>query len=140
MLPEAEHAAPLTRMEPKENITLAVLAWDVQHLARFTSELKADMDRRFETVDKRFDAVDKRFDAIDRRFEALDKRFLWLLGAMGATTALLLATMGAGFLFLINRQNPVAERLETSIAHVAAEVRSQREHTAKPPTPPGTVS
>ena len=115
MLPEAKHAAPLTRMEPKENITLAVLAWDVQHLARFTSELKADMDRRFETVDKRFDAVDKRFDAIDRRFEALDKRFLWLLGAMGATTALLLATMGAGFLFLINRQNPVTERLNTSI-------------------------
>jgi len=33
------------------------------------SQLKEDMDRRFERVDQRFELVDQRFERVDRRFE-----------------------------------------------------------------------
>jgi hypothetical protein len=35
------------------------------------SEMRADMDYRFEKVDKRFEQVDKRFDQVDKRFEQI---------------------------------------------------------------------
>jgi hypothetical protein len=42
---------------------------------RLRTELRAEMNKRFDSVDRRFDAVDKRFDAVDKRFAAVDKRF-----------------------------------------------------------------
>ena len=50
------------------------------------SDLKLDMDRRFEQardaqqemkrdMEKRFEQVDKRFEQVDKRFEQVDKRF-----------------------------------------------------------------
>ncbi len=68
---------------------------------RFT-ELREDMNKRFEQVDKRFEQVDKRFtelredmnkrfEQVDKRFEQVDKRFeqminfLWMLVAIFTT-------------------------------------------------------
>jgi len=42
--------------------------------SRFT-ELKSDMDKRFEEVNKRFEQVDKRFEQIDKRFEQIELKF-----------------------------------------------------------------
>ena len=42
--------------------------------SRFT-ELKSDIDKRFEQVDKRFEQVDKRFEEVNKRFEQVDRRF-----------------------------------------------------------------
>jgi tetrahydromethanopterin S-methyltransferase subunit G len=39
------------------------------------SQLRLDMNKRFEQVDKRFEQVDKRFEQVDRRFEQVNKRF-----------------------------------------------------------------
>ena len=44
---------------------------------RFT-ELREDMNKRFEQVDKRFEQVDKRFEQVDKRFEQM-MNFLWML-------------------------------------------------------------
>jgi len=42
--------------------------------SRFT-ELKSDMDKRFEEVNKRFEQVDRRFEQIDKRFEQIELKF-----------------------------------------------------------------
>ncbi len=63
----------------KKNITIDDLASMVQN--GFT-EVKEDMNKRFEQVDKRFEQVDKRFDSMvtkaemNRRFDGLEDRVL----------------------------------------------------------------
>ena len=39
------------------------------------TDLRHQMNQRFEQVDQRFEQVDKRFDQIDRRFESIEARF-----------------------------------------------------------------
>lgn len=39
------------------------------------SELKQEMDQRFDQVDERFTRIDQRFEEVDRRFEQVDRRF-----------------------------------------------------------------
>ena len=63
----------------KKNITIEDLAGMVQN--GFT-EVKEDMNKRFEQVDKRFEQVDKRLDVMvtkaemNRRFDGLEDRVL----------------------------------------------------------------
>lgn len=39
------------------------------------TNIRKDMDKRFNAVDKRFEGIDKRFESVDRRFDDIDKRF-----------------------------------------------------------------
>jgi tetrahydromethanopterin S-methyltransferase subunit G len=39
------------------------------------SQLRFDMNKRFEQVDKRFEQIDRRFEQVDKRFEQVNKRF-----------------------------------------------------------------
>jgi len=52
----------------KKNITIEDLAGMVQN--GFT-EVKEDMNKRFEQVDKRFEQVDKRFEQVDKRLDVM---------------------------------------------------------------------
>jgi hypothetical protein len=73
------------------------------------SELRLEMNRRFDAVDRRFEAVDRRFEAVDRRFDQHDAKvdrvrleldaklsrgFTWMVGIQ---VAVLLAVVGALF-------------------------------------------
>jgi len=60
------------------------------------SDLRGEMNRRFEQVDKRFDRIDARFERNDGRLDSMDakidRHFTWLVGLQMAT---LLAVVGA---------------------------------------------
>jgi len=124
MLPEIDERARSTRVEEKDNVALAVLARDVHHLVQTTSELKAEMNARFDAVDKRFAGVDVRLDGLAA---TLQTHFLWLLGAIGAT----ITAVAAGFIFVVGRQDSMTQRLEALIDQLATELHAQRAQTEK---------
>jgi len=59
-------------MVKKKSVTIDDLALMVQ--GGF-SDLRTEMDERFNAMDKKFDAVDERFNAVDEKFNAIYERF-----------------------------------------------------------------
>ena len=56
------------------SLVLVMLAW-MNSNARL-SDLKENMNQRFEQVNQRFEQVNQRFAAVDRQFERMDARLL----------------------------------------------------------------
>ena len=45
-----------------------------EKILHLLTEMKAEMDKRFDKVDERFDKVDDRLDKVDERFDKVDER------------------------------------------------------------------
>jgi steroid 5-alpha reductase family enzyme len=56
------------------------------------SQLRFDMNKRFEQVDKRFEQIDRRFEQVNKRFEQTDKRLDFLQQLFYVLMALIFAS------------------------------------------------
>ena len=83
---------------------------------RFT-ELREDMNKRFEQVDKRFEQVDKRFEQVDSRFGQM-MNFLGILAAI--FTTLTLAVIAFAYW---DRRTIIRRAKEETIAEIEKEGR-----------------
>jgi chaperonin cofactor prefoldin len=58
----------LVRLETTLNVFM-------EQVDKRITELREDMNKRFELIDRRFELIDKRFEDINKRFEDINKRF-----------------------------------------------------------------
>ena len=78
-----EDRARLIRLE-------ATLQTFMHQVDKRISELREDMNKRFELMEKRFELIDKRFEDINKRFEQM-MTFLWILtGVFVSITAVVI--------------------------------------------------
>ena len=86
--------------ENKINGTQSDIRVLIEEMKNEFTNLRLDMEKRFEIVDKRFEAVDRRFEMIqkqmDERFRAVDKRF----EDMNKRFDMMFKFMGLGFTIL----------------------------------------
>ncbi|RUM28448.1 MAG: hypothetical protein DSY42_08445 [Aquifex sp.] len=69
----------LIRLETTLKVFMKQVDKRFEQVDKRITELREDMNKRFELIDKRFEQIDKRFeelrDDINKRFELMDKRF-----------------------------------------------------------------
>ncbi|MBI3793636.1 MAG: hypothetical protein HY280_02775 [Nitrospinae bacterium] len=76
------------------------------------TELREDMNKRFEQVDKRFEQVDKKFEQVDKRFEEIIT-FIGILAAI--FTSMTIATIGFAYW---DRKTMVQKAKDETIAEI----------------------
>ncbi|MEB3231033.1 MAG: hypothetical protein VKJ64_08490 [Leptolyngbyaceae bacterium] len=52
-----------------------LLTRDSNRTAEEVELLRADMNKRFDTLEQRFDTLEQRFDTLEQRFDILEERF-----------------------------------------------------------------
>ena len=91
-----------------------------EKILHLLTEMKAEMDKRFDKVDERFDKVDERLDKVDERLDKVDERFdkvderLQELDARSLKSAVLLETdVSRDIHLLYEGYSEISKKLDT---------------------------